>query len=71
MNPNFNNQLTKTFILHPIATAIRWNSKQVWKGLGCGEGKNLSLKGFPFPASKFSHSFKHLVCHACPEDNTY
>jgi hypothetical protein len=35
-----------------IATAIIWNSKQVWKGLGCGEGKNLSLKGFPLPASK-------------------
>ncbi|MFZ2657362.1 MAG: hypothetical protein WAX69_20670 [Victivallales bacterium] len=40
----------KTFIFHLIAVAIRWNSKQVWKGLGCGEGKNLSLKGFHLPA---------------------
>jgi hypothetical protein len=25
--------------------------KQVWKGVGCGEGRNLSSKGFPIPAS--------------------
>jgi hypothetical protein len=38
----------------------RDNRKKVWKGLGCGEGKNLSLKGFHFPESKF---FKILQLH--------
>ena len=55
--PNLPLPFTKTFIFHLIATAIRWNRKQVWKGLGGGEGKNLSLKGFHFSASKVFQTF--------------
>ena len=47
----------KTLILHLIARAIRWNRKKVWKGLGFGEGKNLSLKGFSFPEFKVFQIF--------------
>ncbi len=31
--------------------------KQVWKGLGCGEGKNLSSKGFHLPAIKIFQDY--------------
>jgi hypothetical protein len=41
----------------PACSGAVLQRKQVWKGLGCGEGKNLSLKGFPFPAFKGFQNF--------------
>ncbi len=37
--------------------------KKVWKELGRGEGKNLSLKGFPFPANRLINTInKEFKC---------
>jgi hypothetical protein len=46
-------------LLSPFdCSAIRWDHKQVWKGLGYGEGKNLSLKGFHFPGQNIKRGDK-------------
>jgi hypothetical protein len=48
---NFRTYAFSNYCLLGHAVTFSWdgNNKQVWKGMGGGEGKNLSLKGFPSP----------------------
>ncbi len=46
------------YVFHKVVSrninmTAKWNNKQVWKGLGCWEGNNLSSIGSPCPASTY------------------